>query len=235
MSDKERRKKRLLRLPSVENWVRNNRRRFDETVLSLKNFDLNPPRLSLSQVRALCSDCALGKVASGDVERRIESIKHPTTRSAAREVVPAFLVYLKRFPIEGLQAFDGFRITYPIGPSPTGGTLAIPIAPTFVGIRDDCLVPVFLIPWASLAFDGFQKILMSSIIKDALLSHQDFVNADAEILCFPRLQYGPERFEVSWMARSYATMDREDLNHQFVTYGKALRSVLEDLDASSET
>jgi hypothetical protein len=234
MNDKERRKKRLLRLPTVENWVRNNKRRLDETVFALRNFDLNPPRLSLSQVRSLCSDVALRKVNPGEIEARIETIKHPNARSSAREVLPAFQDYLRRYPIEGLQAFESFRVTYPIGPNPLGGTLAIPVAPTFVGLRADRLTPVFLIPWASLEFDDFQKVLMSSIIKDALLSHQDFVEGDAEVLGFPRLEYGTERFETSWMVRSYATMDRDDLNRQFVTYGRALRQVIEELDASSD-
>lgn len=234
MNDKERRKKRLLRLPSVENWVRNNKRRIDETIFALKNFDLNPPRISLSKVRNLCSDIALGKVQENEISDAIEAIKHPTTRASAQEVIPAFLDYLARYPIEGLTAFEGFRITYPIGPSPGGGTLAVPVAPTFVGIRDDRLIPIFLIPWASLGFDDFQKVLMSSILKDAILTHQDFVDTDAEVLSFPRSEYGHERFQLSWMARSYATMDREDLNGQFSTYGRALRNVLADLDASPE-
>jgi hypothetical protein len=60
------------------------------------------------------------------------------------------------------------------------------------------------------------------------------VEGDAEVLGFPRLEYGTERFETSWMVRSYATMDRDDLNRQFVTYGRALRQVIEELDASSD-
>jgi hypothetical protein len=234
MNDKERRKKRLLRLPAVENWVRNNKRRLDETVFALRNFDLNPPRLILSPVRALCSDVALARVEPDEIDGRIEAIKHPSARASARELVPAFREYLRRFPIEGLNAFETFRVTYPIGPNPLGGTLAIPVAPTFVGLRRDSLVPVFLIPWASLEFDDFQKVLMSSIIKDALLSHQDFIESDAEILSFPRLEHESERYEASWAVRSYATMDRDDLNRQFVTYGRAFRHVIDELDASQE-
>lgn len=112
--------------------------------------------------------------------------------------------------------------------------MAIPVAPTFVGLRRDRLTPVFLIPWAHLGFDDFQKVLMSSIISDALLSHQDFVDGDVEILSFPRFEGAAERFEVSWMVRSYATMDRDDLNRQFVTYGRALRQVIDELDASPD-
>jgi hypothetical protein len=229
MSELEKRRRKLLNLTSVENWVRNNRPRFDDTFFALANFDKNPPQFGLREVRVLCAGLAKGKLTYPEVIEKIEAIKHPTVRSSARQVLPAFADYLRRKPIEGLEAFDGFRITYPIGPRPGGGTLSIPIVPTFVGIRNERLVPVFVIPWADLAFKDFQKILMSSILKDALLSHQQFIGCDSEIVAFPKLEYEDVRYECSWLVRSYASMDREDLNRQFHIFGRALFKVIEEM------
>jgi hypothetical protein len=107
--------------------------------------------------------------------------------------------------------------------------LAIPIVPTFVGIRNEQLVPIFVIPWANLPFDDFQKILMSSILNDALLSHQHFIGCDAEVVAFPKFEDENVRYHRAWSVRSYAMMDREDLNRQFATFGRALAQVIEDI------
>lgn len=230
MREAERRKRNLLNLPSIENWARNNRPRFDDTFFALSNFDKHPPTFGLGDVKKLCADFAMSKLSAGEASARAEAIKHPAVRAAAMQVLPEFQRYLRRSPIEGLKAFDGFRLPYPIGPKPGGGTLAIPIAPTFVGIRNGQLVPVFLIPWASLPFDDFQKCLVSSILKDSLLTLQEFIGCDAEILAFPKIEDDSQRYECSWGVTSYARMDREDLNKQFGIFGRALTDVITEID-----
>ena len=233
MDELEKRKRKLLNLTSVENWARNNRPRFDETRFALSNFDKNPPQFGLGAVKALCASLAKQEFTLPQILEKVDAIKHPAVLSSAQQVIPAFARYLATDSIEGLSAFDGFRLTYPIGPRPGGGTLAIPIVPTFIGVRREKLVPVFVIPWASLSLDGFQKTLISSILKDALLSHQQFIDCDGEIVAFPRIEGEQVRYERSWSIRSYATMDREDLNRQFSTFGRALFSLIEELDRES--
>lgn len=229
MSELQKRKRRLLSLPSVENWTRNNRPRFDETFFALANFDKNPPKFGLGAVKKLCALVALGKLNIVEAIEKIDLIKHPTVRASAREVLPAFADYLNRTRTEGLEAFHEFRITYPIGPKPGGGTLAIPIVPTFVGLRNEQLVPIFVIPWATLPFDDFQKVLMSSILTDALLSHQHFIGCDAEVVALPKFEDENVRYDRAWSVRSYARMDREDLNRQFATFGRALTKVIDEM------
>jgi hypothetical protein len=230
MNEAGKRKQRLFRLPSVENWVRNNRPRFDDTLFALSNFDRNPPQFGLGQVKALCASLAKGDLTASEALEKADAIKHAAVRASAQQVLPAFADYLRREPIEGLEAFDGFRITYPIGPRPGGGTLWIPVAPTFVGIRDEQLVPIFIIPWSELPFDDFQKTLASSVIKDALLSHQQFIGCDGEVVGFPKIEGEEVRYERSWRVRSYATMDRDDLNRQFSIFGRALLAVVDEID-----
>lgn len=234
MNDKERRKKKLLSLPSVENFTRNNAPRVDDTAVALSNFDKNPPRFSLAPVKKLCADIVLDALSGEEIEARIGRIRHPAAHQAAREIIPAFQRYALENDFEGVGDFRGFRITYPIGPSPSGGTLNIPIIPTFVAFVRGQLTPIFLIPWTKMALKDFQKFLMSSIINDALLTHQDFLDCDAAVVAFPRIEETLERYPTAWGVKSYAQMDRERLNHQFMTYGKALKEVIDELDAEAE-
>lgn len=234
MDDKTKRRRRLLKLPTVENFARNNRPRTDETTLALTNLDKNPPPFSLAAVKRLCADIALLNVEQSEVESRLKKIRHPGAHRAAREIIPEFLKFVSETGLEGVRDFDGFRVSYPIGPNPDGGTLNIPVAPTFVCFIRDELIPVFLIPWATMVFSDFQKVLMSSIINDALLTHQDFIGCDALVLAFPLIPEARQRFKMSWGVTSYAQMDRERLNHQFLKYGRALTDVLASLDAETE-
>lgn len=234
MDDKTKRRRRLLRLPTVENFARNNRPRTDETTLALTNLDKNPPPFSLAPVKKLCADIALGKVTESDVGARLAKIGHPAAHQAAAEIVPEFMKFVSETHLEGVEDLHGFKVSYPIGPNPDGGTLNIPVAPTFVCFIGEQLVPVFLVPWAELVFSDFQKVLMSSIISDALLTHQDFMGCDALVLAFPLIPETRQRYRISWGAQSYTQMDRERLNHQFLKYGRALASVLASLDAETE-
>lgn len=230
MDDLEKRKRKLLRLSSVENWARHNWRRVDDIILALSTFDRNPPQFGLGAVKMLCARLAMGRVSYNEALDAAEAIKHPAVRSAASQIVPVFQEYLTRKPVEALQAFENFRLTYPIGPRPGGGTLFIPIVPTFVGLRDERLVPVFIIPWANLALGGYQKTLISSILKDGLLSHQQFIDCDGEILAFPKMEDEEVRYERSWSIRDYASLDREDLSQQFSVFGRALSKLLDDIE-----
>lgn len=235
MDDKTKRRRRLLKLPTVENFARNNRPRTDETALVLTNLDKNPPPFSLAPVKRLCAGIALGNVDQSELHERLGKIRHPGAYQAASEIIPEFLKFVTETRLEGISDFDGFKVSYPIGPNPDGGTLNIPVAPTFVCFMGDNLVPVFLIPWATMVFSDFQKTLMSSIINDALLTHQDFIGCDALVLAFPLIPETRQRYRISWGVGSYAAMDRERLNHQFLKYGRALTTVLASLDAETET
>jgi len=114
-----------------------------------------------------------------------------------------------------------------------GQTLSIPIYPTFVGILNDRLTPVFLISWAQLTFNEYQKALISSVIVDAVLSHQDFLDSEALILALPRIPNEKVRYERLWSARDYASLDQEGLNQQFDTYSRAVARVLAELRTGS--
>ena len=85
-------------------------------------------------------------------------------------------------------------------------------------------------PLRLVAQDADDLKVLSSLVQDALLTHQDFLGCDALILAFPLIEETRQRYTVSWNVLNYAQMDRERLNHQFLVYGRALKNVLAALD-----
>ncbi|HEY0621744.1 hypothetical protein [Sphingomonas sp.] len=229
MDDTEKRIKRLMSLPSLVNWVRHNKRRLDDTIFQLREFANNPPRHSLRPVQKLCAALAYGTCDEEDALNRAEAIAMPAAKVAAREVIPAFSRYLKKSGIEGVIEFDGFQAMYIIGKKPDDAPLLVPVRPTFVGIKNEKLVPVFVIPWVDFKLDGFQKYLLSTIICDAILTQQDFLGSDSEIIAFPRIKGTHTRDQRGWLATQYNLLSQDDLMEQFERYTRALRAVIAEL------
>lgn len=229
MADTEKQIQRLMRLPSLVNWVRHNKRRLDDTIFQLREFANNPPRHSLQPVQKLCAALAYGKLDQESALEKAEDIIRPAARVAAKEVIPAFCRYLKKTGVQGVADLDGFQAMYIIGKKPNDEPLLVPVKPTFIGIKNDRLVPVFVVAWVDFKLDPFQKYLLSTIICDAILTQQDFLNSDAEIVAFPRIKNTRARDQRGWHARQYDLLSQDDLIEQFARYSRALRTVIAEL------
>lgn len=231
MDDTEKRIQSLLKLPNLVNWVRHNKKRLDDTVFQLREFTSNPPRHSLQPVQKICANLSYERLTQETALEKVEQIIRPAARAAGREVVPAFCRYLQKTGLKGVPEFDTFRAMYIIGKRPDGAPLLVPVKPTFVGLKNEKLVPVFVIAWADFNLDGFQKFLLSTIICDAILTQQDFLESDAEIVAFPRIKHTKSRTERSWRATQYDLLSQDDLIEQFERYSRALRTVISELRA----
>lgn len=229
MSDVDSTIKRLLRSPSVANWARQNFRRLDKTRKGLLQFARMPPKHSLHDVYAICSAIVTDRISLEQAERCVELIKHPMTKRAGMEIVPPFFSYARELRLDGLAAFKGFSTPYPIGRGEDGSTLTIPVVPTFTLLDDGRLRPVFMIGWASLALNDYQKCLLSTIIRNAILTQQDFIDSDATVICTPKFRSSQARQVRSWSVRDYATLSEENLQDQFARYRTALMEVLRTL------
>jgi hypothetical protein len=221
--------KRLLRPPSVVNWVRHNFRRLDDTQRGLLRFAQSPPKHSLAEAYVICEAIVTDRISLKQAEACVDRIKHPMTQKAAHEIVPAFFAYATENGLEGLSAFKGFRTPYPIGRAPDGSTMTIPVVPTFTLLEDGVLNPVFMIGWSSLSLNGYQKQLLSTIIRNAILTQQDFLNSDATVICTPRFSFAEARHLRVWSVREYATLTEAQLQQQFERYGSALADVIRTL------
>lgn len=221
--------KRLLRPPSVANWARHNHRRLDDTRKGLLRFATVPPKHSLGDVYSICEAIVTDRISLDQAYKCIEHIDHPMTRKAAREIVPVFFDYAEAEKLDGIAAFKGFRTPYPIGRGPDGSTMTIPVIPTFTILKDQQLTPVFLIGWSDLALDGYQKHLLSTIIRNALLTQQDFIGSDGLVVCTPRSKLTKAREIHDWSVHEYAVLTDDELQEQFARYGQAVNDVIRTL------
>lgn len=222
---------RVLRLPSLVNWARQNYRRLDDTRRRIQQLADFPPKHSLGQVYDICSAIAYRELSPSKIDDRIEEIENPFARISAREIIPAFLETAGKREFDGIKELHGKSLPIPIGRGPDSKPLLIPIRPTFVLADQTRLKPVFLIGWASLTLTDYQKQLISTIIERSYLTQQDFLGSDAEILCFPRINK-TRRWEArSWLTREIAHLSDDEIAEQFDRYSLALREVVESLRA----
>lgn len=231
MDETEKRVQSLLRLPNLVNWVRHNRRRLDDTTFRIREFAARPPRHSLQPIQRICAALAYGTIDETTALTKIESLGQPAVRAAGREVIPAFCRYLKMTGVVGVPEFDKFQSMYIVGKKPGGEPLLVPIKPTFVGILNEKLMPIFIVAWVDFTLDGYQKYLLSTIICDSILTQQDFIGSDAEMVAFPRIKGTKVRDQRGWLATQYNLLSRDDLVAQFERYSLALETVIAELRA----
>jgi len=229
MRDVEKILKKLFRPPSVANWVRHNYKRTDKTRSGLLRFVRVPPTYSLREVYAICEAIVTDQIALEQAEKCIEGISDSKAKEAAREIVPLFHAYVRETGFEGVSAFKGFSTPYPLGKGPDGNNISIPVTPTFIILQNGQLVPVFVIGWATMTLNDYQKQLMSTIIKDALLTQQDFLDSDALIVCTPRLKRTNARHLLEWRVSEYGCLTEDELQDQFSRYRSALEDVARTL------
>jgi hypothetical protein len=229
MTNLEKAIKRLAKPPSVANWTRHNFRRLDKTREGLLRFVRVPPKHSLGDVYMICSAIVADGISLQQAEACVDRVKHPLTREAAREIIPTFFAYAKEQQLEGLPAFKGFSAPYPIGRAADGSTLLVPVTPTFTLLDRGVLKPVFLIAWAKLALDDYQKRLLSTIIRNAILTQQDFLGSDATVVCMPRHRLSQARVVRAWSVSEYAQLSDDELQEQFMRYQAALAAVIRTL------
>lgn len=149
---------------------------------------------------------------------------------AADEVIPTFDEYLTKRQFEIADDIASDFPPYPFSRDARGKVRALPIAPMFVSIEGDRLVPNFMLGWARPRFSYHQIRLICSILKDGLLSHSDFLESDGRIIFIRRNKWG-SRFVETWNIRSYATMSRSELEDQFARYNTAVQNVILRLEA----
>ncbi|MEP9360448.1 hypothetical protein [Sphingomonas sp. KR3-1] len=192
-------------------------------------FAASPPIHSLAEVYVICEAIVTDRISLEQALKCADGIKHPMTKKAAREIIPAFFNYAEREKVEGLSAFKGFGTPYPIGRNPDGTTRIVPVTPTFIRLHENKLEPVFVIGWSSPGLNGYQKELLSTIIRNAILTQQDFDKSDARIICTPRYKQTEIRIVKSWSVREYANLTDQQLQEQFSRYSSALNEVIKTL------
>jgi hypothetical protein len=215
--------------PSLQNWVRLNHRRRDETTRRIARFVLAKPRHALANIYTLIADYVTFGVGKEAVVKGLARITNPLVRRLGREIVSALLPWLDKEDIKGIEVFHRLNVPFPIGRG-----ILVPVKPTFVFQHGRSLTPVFVIGWASMPFSDYQKQLFATIIHRAILTLEGFEGSDAHIVCVPRIKGSrSERYVRPWKVSDVALLSDEDLRAQFDRFGNALDDavpiVLEEL------
>lgn len=220
--------------PSLQNWVRLNHRRRDETTRRIAQFCLAKPRHALTKIYGLIADHVTFGTPKEDVVRGLERITNPLIRRLGREIISVLLPWLDKKEIKGIEVFHNFSVPFPIGRG-----ILVPVKPTFIFQHDRSLTPVFVIGWASMPFSDYQKQLFGTIIYEALLTLEGFEGSDAYVICVPRIKGSrSERTIRFWKVSETPRLSDEMLRAQFDRFGNALDDavpmVLEELARRGE-
>lgn len=222
----------LRRPPSLPNWVRYNHRRLDDTTNGMARFILGKPRFSIHKVYGILADVVTFGLSDEAAYKSLSLIKNPKVQKLGREILDAILPYIRKSELRGIQVFHDLVTLYQVGRG-----VSVPVKPTFVLLRDGRLIPVFVIGWASVPFTDFQKRLLSTVIRDAILTLEGFEGSDAEIICVPRVGKH-ERAVRSWKVSDYDCLPDDEKREQLDRYGLALDKVvpiiLEELSRRGE-
>lgn len=218
-----------MKIPNLVNWVRNNKQRLDETIIELKGLAFNPPRHSLQPIQKVLAKISYGQLDEASALEVTQKLASPVVQSAGEEVVPAFCKYLANSKIVGLVEFDKFQSMYIIGKQADEKPILVPVRPTFVGLKEDKLTPVFIVPWVNFNLNQFQKLLLSTIVCDSILTQQDFIGSNAEIVALPRIKHTRVRDVRPWLATQYNLLTQDDLSQQFDRYSRALQAVISEI------
>lgn len=208
--------------PSLQNWVRLNHRRKDDTVRSIAKFVLGKPRHALAKIYSLVADYITFGKTQTEIHTGLSKISNPLVRKLGKEILHVLLPWLDKKNIEGIQVFHDM-----VAPFPIGRGIIIPVKPTFIFQYERKLTPVFVVGWATMPFSGFQKSLLATIIYRAILTLEGFEGSDAWIVCVPRIKGSrSERVVRPWKVSDCQLLSDEELREQFDRFGNALDDVV---------
>lgn len=194
---------------------------------------LRPPRNSLRPINRICAQLAVREIDLAEALKKCENYDG-YLKMASGEVIPPFANYLETSQIETTVEFVNERYPFPIGELPNGETNFLRIEPTYFALEGEQVIPTFLLGWAKIPFSTYQKQLISSIIYRAVLTRQDFIGSDGHVLTFQRDKWSNSRVKGGWRISQYATLSDDELQSQFDRYNRAVREVVDMLDAKDE-
>ena len=229
MMDPQKAIRKLHRPPGAHNWIKNIRARTDDTARSLYNTVVNGPRHSLRQINEIIKMVVVDGISDQQAIECASRIKDARTRSYAGHILRAILPHIRLNAWKGVEVFKDMVEYYPVA-----ANVNVPVRPTFVlndGVR---LTPYFVICWAEIGLSDYQKRILSTLIRESVLSLEEFEGSNAVIVCVPRYKFSKtERQIVQWALSDYTDLTGDEKAELFERYGNALvmaeRMIIENL------
>jgi hypothetical protein len=219
----------LRRPPAAHNWVKNIRRRRDETAFALHNFAMNPPRTSLLAATAICTQIVLDGISLEQAIKCADTIKDISSRERAKWIARAFHGECIKNDWRGIQIFAHMIEFYHVSAG-----VKVPVRPTFVVNDNGKLVPYFLICWSKMDLSEYQLRVLSTIIHEAILTLEEFYGSDAIVICTPVAGHSKrERHVRYWKVSEHELLSDSERQDLFDRYAGALddaeRMIIESL------
>lgn len=208
----------LRRPPAVHNWVRNIKLRTDETARSLYETALNGPRHSLRPITDIIRNSVVDQIPDEQALQCLAGIKDPMVRTLGRQILAVALPYIRERGWRGVEVFRNLIGFYKVSRG-----VEVPVKPTFIINNDGRLTPYFVICWAKIDLSRYQRRILTTIVKDTILSLEEFEGSDAVFLCIPKHEFSKtERCVREWKVSDYEALNDEEKRDLFDRYGKAL-------------
>lgn len=229
MNDPQKAIQKLRKPPAVHNWVKNIQRRTDDTAQSLYNTAVNGPRHSLKQVTDIIRNVVVDGLSDESAFKCNGAISNARTRAYGFQILKAILPYIRRESWKGVQVFKNLVEYYPVAQF-----VDVPVKPTFGINNNGKILPYFVICWVQVGLSEYQKRISTTLIRESILSLEEFEGSDAVIVCVPRHSFSKtERYVIEWKLSDYEPLTPEEKADLFERYGNALaeaeRMILESL------
>lgn len=208
----------LRRPPAAHNWVKSLRPRRDATALALFNFAVNGPRHSLQKVSEIIGFVVFDGLSLEEAGKCVSKISNPKVREYGHEILKAIVPWIRERDLKGVQIFKDLSELYRVS-----STVSVPVRPTFVVREGTQVTPYFVICWAKMDLDRYQKRILSTVIVDAILRLEEFEGSDARVVCVPRYRGSKsERFVSDWWISEYPPLSDAEKAELFNRYESAL-------------
>jgi hypothetical protein len=216
--------KKIDRPPYVHNWARYNFPDELKTTKAIVQFIENAPRITYAAGSAIIRDRITLKLDRETALTAALTKGHEKSRPFVREFVEAFYDHDEARQYSGLPAYDQF-----VEPFRASKSIKIPVKPLIVIAEDGMLKPIFVVGWATMPLNKFQRRLLMTIIEDAVFSLTDFQKSKGEFVSFPRAEgtNSGERTPEVWERGDFDLLNKAELKDQIDLYLRALTAAKE--------
>jgi hypothetical protein len=207
------------RPPYAHNWVRYNFPDLTRMIKALVTFIESFPQITYAAGMPIIRDRIALKLDRETALKAATNKGHKKSRPYVREFVEAFYDYDLIRSYSGLPSYDQY-----VAPFRINREIQIPVKPLIVISEGGVLKPVFVVGWATMPLNNFQRRLLATLLEDAVFSLTDFQNSPGEFISFPRTDgsNSGRRSPLVWGRGDYELLSPSQMKEQTELYLQAL-------------
>ena len=214
-------RKPLHKPPYVHNWVRYNHLDYPKMVREMVRFEGNRPQYTYVAGQKIIADRILLQITEETALKAARETGHIKSRPHVSEYVRAHFENEETTKIAGLPAYDEL-----VQPFRISRDVSVPVKPLAVVSKNGILQPVFVVGWASMPLDDFQRRLLMTVLEDAVFTLEDFRKCPGIFLSYPKVEPEnggePARKLEMWRRGDFNLLTEKELTDHLQAYLSAL-------------